>query len=77
MDITLLQVLFDELDADGSNTLDREEIERIADKMGAGLLAADLDIAMAQLDPGDTGHGITFDAFRNWCLMKPSAFNVV
>ena len=70
-------MLFDELDADGSNTLDREEIERIADKMGAGLLAADLDIAMAQLDPGDTGDGITFDAFRTWYRMKPSAFNVV
>ena len=79
-------MLFDELDADGSKTLCRKEIEHIADKMGAGLLAADLDIVMEQLDPGGTGHGIdektghgivTFDAFRNWYRMEPSAFNAV
>ena len=45
----MLQRLFEEIDIDGSGTLDRDEIAQLAAKLDAQLSPADLDQAMSQV----------------------------
>jgi hypothetical protein len=45
----MLRRLFDEIDIDGSRTLERDEIAQLAAKLHAQLSPADLDLAMSQV----------------------------
>jgi Ca2+-binding EF-hand superfamily protein len=44
-----LMKIFKEIDADGGGTLDREEVRKLALKLGAALSEQDLDDAMVQV----------------------------
>ena len=61
--------IFKEIDEDGNQTLEREEIQHLAERMGSPLSDVDLDTAMAQLDPDSSGH-VTFANFSRWYVKK-------
>ena len=62
--------IFKEIDEDNKyQTLEREEIQHLAERMGRPLSDVDLDTAMAQLDPDSSGH-VTFANFSRWYLKK-------
>ena len=64
-----LRKIFDETDADGNGLLDRGEMAELAERMDQPLSAAELDAALAELDPGRSGH-VTFEAFSMWYTVK-------
>ena len=66
-----LQEIFDEIDEDHSHTLERQEIQHLAERMGHPLSEAELDTAMAELDTNGSGH-VKFQEFRSWYLAKHS-----
>ena len=63
-DAQLLQ-LFEEIDADESGLLDREEVAELAESLGAPLSTAELDDAMLQMDEDGSGE-VDFDEFASW-----------
>lgn len=60
-----LQNLFETLDADGSGSLDRDEIAVLIGSLGRALNSNELDVMMKQLDADGDGD-ISFDEFRGW-----------
>ena len=57
--------LFEQIDVDGSGSLDREELADLAERLGAALKPAELDEAMAEMDEnGD--NCIDLDEFMRW-----------
>jgi MFS family permease len=67
-----LREIFDEIDTDGDGLLDREEIAQLAKRMDRPLSSAELDAALAELDPRRTGH-VTFEQFAVWYTVKHDA----
>ena len=63
--------LFDQLDADGSNSLDKREVRKLAALLGEkltsfmGLRTKKLDAAFAEMDVRKAG-AVTFEEFRTW-----------
>ena len=66
-----LQEIFDEIDEDHSHTLERQEIQHLAERTGHPLSEAELDTAMLELDTNGSGH-IKFQEFRSWYHGRPS-----
>ena len=60
-----LMELFNEIDADGGGTLDRQEIKQLADKLGVAMTKRELDQAMAEMDK-DGGGEVDFEEFAEW-----------
>jgi septal ring factor EnvC (AmiA/AmiB activator) len=60
-----LRELFDEIDADGGGTLDKQEIKQLADKLGVAMTRRELDQAMAEMDADGSGE-VDFDEFAEW-----------
>ena len=60
-----LRVLWDELDADGSGDLDREEVRSVMKKMGRNVSEAKLDRIMVDMDRNGDGL-VDYDEFVNW-----------
>jgi hypothetical protein len=65
MQLNQIQDMFDKFDHDGSGYLDRFEIKKLADVLGARLSASDLNIAILEMDKDNTGD-ISFDEFYDW-----------
>lgn len=63
--IQKIRETFDAIDADGSGTLDREEIKCAALQLGRCLIGNDLDEAMSQMDADDNGE-VDFAEFCAW-----------
>jgi Ca2+-binding EF-hand superfamily protein len=61
--------LFDQLDVDGSGSLDREEIRELCQSCGFNLKDADLDKQMREMD-ADADGTIIFDEFQDWWAMN-------
>ena len=60
---TPLQRAFEEMDEDNSGTLDREEVRSLCEMAGNVCSDAELDAAMAELDPSGDGQ-VDFDEFK-------------
>jgi Ca2+-binding EF-hand superfamily protein len=60
------QVLL-EMDEDKSRTLEREELEHLAERHNLEISEMDVDAGMAELDPEATGH-VDFQHFWRWCI---------
>ena len=58
---------FDAIDEDNSGYLDRNEVAKLANIMGADLKRRHLLDAMKQMDPTNSGQ-VTFDMFKNWLV---------
>ena len=65
MNAAQLRELFDDIDADGSGSLDRDEILQLAMRLGKRLSATELDGAMKEMDT-DGDEEVSFDEFRVW-----------
>ena len=59
--------LFNEIDEDSGGTLDKDEVARLADKMGHSVKRRHLVDAMKAMDPEGTGE-VSFDMFKNWLI---------
>lgn len=59
------RALFEEIDEDGSGTLDRDEIRILSRRLGKKLTSAKLDAAMAEMDEDGNGD-VDFDEFLGW-----------
>lgn len=59
------RALFEEMDEDGSGTLDKDEIRILAKRLGKKLTNAKLDAAMAEMDADGNGD-VDFDEFLSW-----------
>ena len=57
--------MFSRIDQDGSGTLDRNEVAKLAISMGRELRGHELDAAMAEMDPSGDG-AVDFDEFKVW-----------
>lgn len=62
-----LRSLFGKIDADGSGSLDRDEVAALAQELGLQLSAEELDQAMAEMDADGNGD-IDYDEFSSWWL---------
>ena len=62
---TVVEMLFEEIDEDGSGTLDRDEIALCARKMGQPLSEDALDAAMKEMDEDGNG-SVDFAEFYSW-----------
>jgi|EP01047_Picozoa_sp_COSAG01_P046243 hypothetical protein len=62
---TMAQLLFQEIDTDGSGTLEPEELAALSRQLGHPLSAQELDAAMAEMDADGNGH-VDFDEFLPW-----------
>eukprot|EP01052_Picozoa_sp_SAG31_P023858 SAG31_NODE_1992_length_6709_cov_3.654870_8_plen_251_part_00 len=56
---------FADIDSDGSGTLDRTEIERLASRLGVTLRKKELDAAMEAMDDDGSGE-VDFEEFLDW-----------
>jgi Ca2+-binding EF-hand superfamily protein len=61
-DEMMADLLFQEIDVDGSGTLDREEVALCAKKLGAPLSEEALEAAMQTMDADGNG-SVDFDEF--------------
>eukprot|EP01046_Picozoa_sp_COSAG06_P052999 COSAG06_NODE_9055_length_2001_cov_3.399579_2_plen_173_part_01 len=61
------RAVFDEVDADGSGSLDRDEVGELCKTMGKALSQKGIDKAMADMDEDESGL-ISFDEFEPWWL---------
>eukprot|EP01051_Picozoa_sp_SAG22_P004763 SAG22_NODE_263_length_13359_cov_3.396531_15_plen_125_part_00 len=59
------QELFNEIDEDGSATLDREEIANMCKTLGRELTARELEVAMTSMDADGSGE-VDIDEFKEW-----------
>jgi hypothetical protein len=59
------ELLFAEIDVDGSGTLDRDEIATMAKQLGSPLSESALDEAMAEMDLDGSGE-VDFEEFYAW-----------
>ena len=64
-----LWAVFQELDEDGSGTLDKKEVKNFAKAMGDNLKPEMLRNAFAQMDKLNTGE-VTFNQFKKWWFLK-------
>eukprot|EP01046_Picozoa_sp_COSAG06_P102124 COSAG06_NODE_48280_length_333_cov_0.858974_1_plen_96_part_01 len=71
-DRSALRTLFDEIDADGGGSLDRGEVARMAEKMGAAMSEHELDAAMAEMDEDGSGD-VSFDELVKWFSERKTA----
>merc|ERR1719223_1020173 len=62
---TPLQEAFEQIDEDGSGTLDREEVRSLVEMAGQTFTEAELDAAMTELDPSGDGQ-VDFDEFKKY-----------
>lgn len=62
-----LRELFDLIDEDNSGSLDRDEIQNLAGRLGKHLTIAQLDEAMDEMDE-DGGGAVEFDEFVAWWM---------
>ena len=62
---TMAELLFSEIDEDGSGTLERDEIDALAKQLGRPLSSDELDAAMAEMD-ADGGGDVDFPEFLEW-----------
>ena len=60
--------LFDSIDEDGSGTLERDEIDKLAKEMDTPLTDRELDVAMATMDADGSGE-VDFEEFSDWYLL--------
>ena len=71
-----ITALFEDMDLDGSGTLDREEISRMSRILGHPMSEAQLDDAMAQMDDDNSGE-VDFAEFHEWWgSLKKSAVDL-
>ena len=63
--------IFEAIDEDHSKTLERAEIEHLAERMGNPLSPAAVDEAMSEMDPKGSGH-VDFKSFSSWYIKKHS-----
>ena len=61
----LLREMFSEMDADGSGSVDGDEVAQLAKALGAPLDAAELAEAMREMDADGSGE-VDFDEFKGW-----------
>eukprot|EP01047_Picozoa_sp_COSAG01_P008623 COSAG01_NODE_341_length_18611_cov_31.251513_16_plen_277_part_00 len=64
-----LKEMFQVLDADGSGTLDKGEVKKMAKLMGDNLRPEALRSAFEQMDKLNQGE-VTFEQFKKWWFMK-------
>ena len=57
--------VFEEMDLDGSGTLEREEVDLAARKLGQALSVDELDAGFAAMDADGSG-GVDFEEFYKW-----------
>ena len=57
--------VFEEMDLDGSGTLEREEVDLAARKLGQSLSVDELDAGFAAMDADGSG-GVDFEEFYKW-----------
>ena len=62
-----LRRLFDAIDADGSGSLDAEEIGKLCEDMGAKLSDEELELAVRAIDTDGSGE-VSFDEFCEWIM---------
>ena len=62
--------VFQEMDEDKSRTLEREELEHLAERHNLEISEVDVDAGMAELDPEATKHEehVDFQHFKEWCI---------
>jgi Ca2+-binding EF-hand superfamily protein len=65
-----LQELFDQIDADGGGTLDKDEVGELIGDLGLALNHIELDEAFQELDE-DGGGDVDFDEFWAWFQAAP------
>ena len=58
------------LPQDGSGSLDRNEVRRLVEMVGARLTEKELDAAMAELDPSGDGQ-VQFSEFKQYWVRLP------
>ena len=64
-DTKTLRAIFNQIDTDGSGTLDRDEMDEIALVLGMNFNKAQMDAAWAFMDRDGNGE-VDFDEFKNW-----------
>lgn len=60
-------ILFSEMDADGSGSLDRGEIEALCERLGKKMTPEQIDKAMKEMDTGGEG-AVDADEFVHWWI---------
>ena len=60
-------ILFNEMDADGSGSLDRGEIEHLCERLGKKMTSEQIDAAMVEMDEHKNG-SVDADEFVHWWI---------
>lgn len=63
--VNTLRAMFNEIDTDGNGTLDRDEIDEMAQILGMKFNGAQMDAAWAFMDRDGSGE-VDFDEFKKW-----------
>ena len=61
-----IEELFNAIDTDGSNFLDREEVGELASILGISMSKEELEMAFKQMDENGNDR-VDLDEFKSWC----------